>query len=140
MALNKKLLLLLPAFFTLGVMAQVVIKSSTDSTLVIKSESRYKDLIERQKKLNLANTTMAGYRIQIYFGGNRQKATEVKLDFSGRYPNLSSYLTYQQPNFKVRVGDFRSRNEAQKILNEITGIYPTSFIVPDEVKLPPVSK
>ena len=140
MALNKKLLLLLPAFFTLGVMAQVVIKSSTDSTLVIKSESRYKDLIERQKKLNLANPAMAGYRIQIYFGGNRQKATEVKLDFSGRYPNLSSYLTYQQPNFKVRVGDFRSRNEAQKTLNEITGIYPTSFIVPDEVKLPPVSK
>ena len=81
---------------------------------------------------------MHGYRIQIYFGGTRQKASDNKLEFSSKYPDIPAYITYQQPNFKVRVGDYRNRYEAQKFLKEIEGLFPTSFIVPDEVKLPPL--
>lgn len=79
---------------------------------------------------------MPGYRVQIYFGGVRQKAAEVKLDFAGKHPEIASYLTYLAPNFKVRVGDFRTRLEAQGFLKSIEGQYPTSFIVQDEIKLP----
>lgn len=109
-----------------------------DSTLVITKEVRFDQLVDKQKRLNQANQTMSGYRIQIYFGGVRQKASEIKLDFNSKYPALAAYLTYQQPNFKVRVGDFRTRFEAQKFLKDIEGLYPSSFIVPEEVKLPPI--
>ncbi len=109
-----------------------------DSTLVITKEGRFDQLVDKQKRLNQANQTMSGYRIQIYFGGVRQKASEIKLDFNSKYPALAAYLTYQQPNFKVRVGDFRTRFEAQKFLKDIEGLYPSSFIVPEEVKLPPI--
>ncbi len=81
---------------------------------------------------------MPGYRVQIYFGGNRQKASEIKMEFSNQHPDVAAYLTYQQPNYKVRVGDYRSRFDARKIFLELEGKYPTTFIVPDDVRLPPL--
>lgn len=134
----RLLLLLFVLSVSTAIAQKTVTTSNADSTLTIKADNRFEELVDKQKKQNLANPTMVGYRIQIYFGGNRQKATEVKIDFSSRYPNVSAYLTYQQPNFKVRIGDFRSRYEAQNFLKEINGVFPTSFIVPEDVKLPPV--
>ncbi len=109
-----------------------------DSTISVTKDPRYDELVAKQKRQNAAVQTMPGYRIQIYFGAVRQKASEVKLEFASKYPGVPSYLTYQQPNFKVRVGDYRSRFEAQKFLKEIDGQFPSTFIVPEDVKLPPV--
>ena len=111
---------------------------NTDSTLQITKDPRFDELVAKQKRLNAATQTMPGYRIQIYFGAVRQKASEVKLEFASRFPGVPAYLTYQQPNFKVRVGDYRSRFEAQKFLKDIDGMFPSGFIVPEDVKLPPV--
>lgn len=107
-----------------------------DSSLIIVSDPKLGELIERQKQENLEKQSMAGYRIQIYFGGNRQKAAEIKLDFSASFPEVSAYLTYQQPNYKVRVGDYRSRFEARKLLSQLEGKYPTTFVVNDDIRLP----
>src|SRR5207244_1121440 len=101
-------------------------------------DARVDQLIKKQKEINLQKQTISGFRIQIYFGSNRQKASEVKTEFSFRHPEMLSYLTYQQPNFKVRVGDFRTRLEAQKFLKDIQGNYMTSFIVQDDIRLPPL--
>ena len=109
-----------------------------DSTISITKDPRYDELVAKQKRQNAATQTMPGYRIQIYFGAVRQKASEVKLEFNSKFPGVPAYLTYQQPNFKVRVGDYRSRFEAQKFLKEIDGMFPSGFIVPEDVKLPSV--
>lgn len=135
----KRLLFYLLIFASTGVYAQKwVTDANADSSLVIVKDDRFDDVVSRQKKENLQHQSMPGYRIQIYFGVNRPKAAELKLDFNTRYPDMPAYLTYQQPNYKVRVGDFRSRYEARKFLKSIEGLYPTTFVVPDEVKLPPV--
>ncbi len=110
--------------------------SNADSSIIITKDARVDDLIKKQKEVNLQKQSVPGFRIQIYFGASRPKAIDVKQDFSSRHPEKSSYLTYQQPNFKVRVGDFRTRLEAQKFLKDIQGQYITSFIVQDEIKLP----
>jgi hypothetical protein len=118
--------------------AQDVTSYNSDSSVIITKDARYEELVNKQKQQNIQNQSMHGYRIQIYFGGVRQKASEVKLDFNDRYPDIPAYLSYQQPNFKVRIGDYRNRFEAQRFLKNIEGLYPTSFIVPDDVKLPPL--
>lgn len=112
--------------------------ANQDSSLVTHFDERYEQLLAKHREQNVNKQSMPGYRIQIYFGGNRQKAAEVKLDFASKYPDVPAYISYQQPNFKVRVGDYRHRMEAQKFLKNLDGQYPTMFIVPDEVKLPPV--
>ena len=120
------------------VSAQEVTIYNADSSVIITKDARFDELVIKQKDQNLINQTIHGYRIQIYFGVNRQKASEIKLSFSSQYPDMSAYLSYQQPNFKIRIGDFLNRYEAQKFLKEIDGLFPTSFIVPDDVKLPPL--
>jgi hypothetical protein len=109
-----------------------------DSTVILTRDDRLDRLITKQKDYNTLKQTMPGYRIQIYFGGVRPKASEVKLDFSGKHSDVPSYISYTAPNFKVRVGDFRTRLEAVKFMKSIEGQYPTIFIVPDEIALPPL--
>lgn len=133
----RRLLLLLCLTPWLTASAQEwVVSSNADSSLVIGRDSRFDQLVAKQRRLNITRQTVPGYRVQIYFGSNRPKASEVKIDFTSRYPDMPAYISYQQPNYKVRVGDFRSRFEAQQFLGKIEGQYPTMFIVPDEVRLP----
>jgi SPOR domain len=93
-------------------------------------------LVNRHIAINEAKSTMPGYRVQVYFGPNRAKAIEVKTDFLQLFPNTGAYLVYQQPNFKIRVGDYKTRLEALQFLKEIQTLYSAAFIVKDEVKLP----
>ena len=106
-----------------------------DSTVSITRDDRIDQLILRQKDINTLHHGGTGYRIQIYFGALRQKASEIKADFTNKHADVPAYLTYNAPNFKVRVGDFRTRLEAQKFMKNLEGQYPTIFIVPDEIKV-----
>jgi hypothetical protein len=99
-------------------------------------DSLVKLLVNRHIAIGQAKRTMPGYRVQIHFGSSRTKANEVKTDFLKLYPNVGSYLVYHQPNFKIRVGDFKTRMEAQKFLKDIQPLYSTAFLVKDDVKLP----
>jgi hypothetical protein len=99
-------------------------------------DSLANQLVERHKKLNAAKLSMSGFRIQLYFGSERAKAQEIRSDFMSQFPMQGAYLVYHQPYFKVRIGDFRTRMEAQAFLKKISSTYSTAFIVTDEVKLP----
>jgi hypothetical protein len=103
---------------------------------VPQDDSLAKVLAERYRKISAARMTRPGYRIQIYFGNDRSKAHEIRSEFMRLYPEQGAYLVYHQPNFKVRIGDFRTRLEAQGFLRMLNDRYTPSFIVPDEVKLP----
>ncbi len=125
----KRLICLLTAcLLSLAVSAQETIKHTSDSLA--------NQLVERHKKVNAAKMSMSGFRVQLYFGSERQKANEIRTDFLSQYSGTGAYLLYQQPYFKVRVGDFRTRLEAQAFLKKISTVYTSAFIVTDEVKLP----
>lgn len=102
----------------------------------VSDDSLTKLLAERYRKIAAAKMSRPGYRIQIYFGTDRVRANEIRAEFMRFYPETGAYLVYQQPNFKVRVGDFRTRLEAQGFHHSIADRYTPSFIVPDEVRLP----
>jgi hypothetical protein len=131
--MNKSLLILIIASF-LGVKPSILVAQKP--FFYSKNDSLSFELIDRHKKVNASNLTMAGFRIQIYFGSERAKAQELKSEFTNDHPLIPAYLIYQQPYFKVRVGDFKSRLEAVGFLRKIESDFTTTFIVPDEVKLP----
>jgi hypothetical protein len=58
--------------------------------------------------------------------------------FVAKYPAIGAYLQFKSPNYRVRVGDFRSRLEAQRFLNEVLVDYPNAFIVTDLISLPSI--
>lgn len=76
-----------------------------------------------------------GYRVQIYSGSDRNKANNIKVDFLRHFPGVRAYLTYSSPQFRVKVGDYRSRGEAEKMYQQVEGRYRPCMIVPDIIRI-----
>lgn len=77
-----------------------------------------------------------GFRVQIYYGADRREAFSEQAKFRASYPKLNTYITYKEPNYYLRVGDYRTRMEAQKFLNELRPSYPTLFIFREKINAP----
>lgn len=84
---------------------------------------------------NNANSSN-GFRVQIYSGSDRKGAYSAQAKFQDKYPDVRTYLTYREPNFKVRVGDYRSHLEAEKMMNELKPSFAGLFIVEEKINLP----
>ena len=94
--------------------------------------------IERFKKYNYSSAGVDGFRIQIFSeSGNdaKAKAEKVLSDYKAQFETPVAYLTYQQPNFKVRCGDFRTKSEARKYVKQLSSSYPSAFIVKDAINV-----
>ena len=77
-----------------------------------------------------------GYRVQIYTGSNRAEAFKAQTRFQESYPDTRTYISYSEPNFKVRVGDFRSRLEASKMARDVKAWFPLTFIISEKINPP----
>ena len=77
-----------------------------------------------------------GYRIQIFSGSNRKAAYSAQSKFQTKFPETHTYLSYRDPNFKVKVGDFRSRLEAEKMIEEMKPAFGGLFIISEKINLP----
>lgn len=89
----------------------------------------------------IANETSAfnGYRIRIYFDNSqnaREASSSILASFVASHPDMPAYRTFDSPNFKVTVGDFRTRSEALAALKHIQAEYPSAFIVREKFKFP----
>lgn len=113
---------------------------------VIKHEEVIRDekidlLVEKHIFLNRHNYALAGWRIQIFFdaGANsKKKASDILNQFTIRYPETQAYLSFKEPYYRVRVGDFRSRLEAEGFLRKIQAEYPNAFPTNDFINPPPL--
>ncbi len=79
--------------------------------------------------------TGKGYRVQIYNGPSRDKALQAKTEFMRRFPGVSSYIMYMAPGFRVKIGDYRNRSDAEGMLKEANSMFSPSMIVPDVVTI-----
>lgn len=90
-----------------------------------------------------AKTLTDGYRIRIFFD-NKQDARNASLDsemrFRKLFPGYNTYRTFQNPFFKVTVGDFRTKVDAQKALQKIIKVFPSAFIVKEKMRFPVISE
>jgi len=91
--------------------------------------------IENNKKRD----GIQGYRVEIFFSSDmkaKEKSFNQKVKFLSKYPEYNVHIKYVAPNFKVRVGDFRTKDEALKLQKRIQRDYPGAFIVPDIIEFP----
>lgn len=120
---------LLIGFFRAG--AQTA--APTPSVEVV-SDKRVSTLVEKHTEINQRGKGK-GYRVQIYFGSDKAKAKEMKAKFLNLYGReMRAYEPYEQPNFKIRVGDFRTRMEAYRFWKKIKADFPTAFIVESDIE------
>ena len=119
--------------------AQQTIDSVIDITLSVKRDVRLDSLVMRHIRVNEMKDGFDGYRLQLYSGSGttaRQEANTLRAEFLAKYPDIPAYVVYQAPNFKVRVGDFRTELEAIQLQRELAYKFPGGFVVKDVVKFP----
>lgn len=98
-------------------------------------ENKVKDLLNKHIEIN-SKAPIKGYRVKIHFGTDKNVAREIKGNFMAKFPDVPAYEKYDQPNFNIRVGDFRTKLEAYKFLKEVQTDFPSAFLVQDEIELP----
>ena len=87
-------------------------------------------------RYNVSKEFIDGFTIQIYAGLKREDALNAKKNLSSSLPDLSSEVEYSQPNFRVKVGKYYSRIDAQRDYVAIRKYFPTAIVIPDKVAIP----
>lgn len=112
----------------------VVIQNSLVDSLL----QDYYDLRVRIME-NPDNKAIPGYRIQIFFDSglnSSDRAKQSRDEFMLKFPEISAYVSWKAPNYRVRVGDFRSRLEAERTRQLILFDYPSAWVSKDEINFP----
>lgn len=107
-----------------------------DYSSLYQGDARIDSVLRLDYMQNIKYPTIPGYRIQIYKGsGNNalNKALDVQKSFEHRY-NVKAYVTYNEPYYRVRIGDFRTRLDAIRFLNRIKHRYPLAWEIKDLIR------
>lgn len=76
-----------------------------------------------------------GYRVQVLNTNNRLLANKTKGELYTRFPSQKVYILYKSPFFRVRIGNFKDRKDAQVLMNVISGMFSSGvYIVPDLIE------
>ena len=151
---NKILIVVLLCFSAIGlVKAQNIITDletpkAGEGTVHITCDSKIIALLgtpttsPRPSEPENASARGVGYRIQIYMDNSpkaKNEVTRIENLFSGTFPNVGTYVSYNAPNWRVFVGDFRTKEEAnafkQNIHNSLPELGREMYVVPSRINL-----
>lgn len=94
--------------------------------------ARVDGVLDSINRFNVTRKFIDGYTIQIYSGQNREEAMSTKKKMMNE-SDLTAELEYSQPKFRVRVGSYFSRLEAQKDLVRLRRLFPNAILVPEKI-------
>ncbi|MGB1247503.1 MAG: SPOR domain-containing protein [Chitinophagales bacterium] len=126
-------LIIILAVCTFSVQAQNTISVSDKSTIETSMDIDY--MLEKHIEKNAETDEADGYRIQIMYSSNREEVYSKKSEVYSNFRQYKAYMVYDQPYYKLRIGDFETKVEARKFLEDVIAEYPTAFIVEDRIKL-----
>ncbi len=111
-------------------------KSTADTGKIeLIQDNKVRELLNKHIEIN-SKAPIEGYRIKIHFGPDKNKAKDIKAKFISLFSDMPAYEKYDQPNFNIRVGDFRTKLEAYKFLKEVQVEFPSSFLIQDNIEMP----
>jgi hypothetical protein len=120
-------------------------QSLDDGRVVVIQDQMVDSLLQQYEALRLKimenpdNKAIPGYRIQIFFDSginSSDRAKQARDEFLFLYPDIPAYVSWKAPNYRVRVGDYRSRLEAENMLQTILIGYPNAWVIKDEINFP----
>jgi hypothetical protein len=110
------LFFIISLLYTSSVFSQVLHEKSIDKVMELKKEHQR------------LNPKIDGFRIQLY-NGNEVESYAVRSKFLALFPDMKVEITYKAPEWKVQVGNFRTRLESDKNLVRIKEQFPGSLTV-----------
>jgi hypothetical protein len=74
-----------------------------------------------------------GFRIQVYVGTQRQEVDAMKALIAQNFPELNPYLSYNQPTYKLKIGDFMRRIDAERYYTSVKQLIRSAQLQGDKV-------
>ena len=99
--------------------------NAQQGTINIEQDQKITDLLEIYKSLN---TTSDYYRIQVGFGSHA-KAQKIKANVEQDFPNMFSKIDFDSPTYRVRLGRFKTKLEAERKFAEVRKKYPDAMLL-----------
>ncbi len=122
--------------------------AQTDTAgVVVTKDPRIDQLVRKQITINDETTresrrNVPGFRIQVLNSPDRNKVYAAKVKVYQEFPDWKPYVLYQAPNYKLRVGDFKTEDEANAAMKELSSLFPSGlYVIRDiiEIKLSDVN-
>lgn len=129
----KNYIILFVLFFPLFGIAQNTYYIS--SNIDITSDVNIYNLIDLHRQKNEQTDETPGYRIQITSNNDRSEIYGIRSEVYAKFYDLKNYLEYDQPYYRLRIGDFKTRLEARHYLEKVIRHFPSAFIVADDIKV-----
>jgi hypothetical protein len=114
--------------------------AAVGSAAVVK-DPRVDKLILKQIEINAETTketrkNMPGFRIQVINTTDRTKVFAAKAKVYQEFPDLKPYLLYQAPNYKLKVGNFKTQEEAEEMQKQLERLFPSgTYIIRDVIEV-----
>ncbi len=112
---------------------KLALEAESGGKISFNSDPRIMQLLELHRKKSFSQKGFEGFRIQIYsessIDATIKTAENYKADFEKEFPDTRVYLKYFNPDFKIRVGNFRSKPECMSLLKKIKSKYPNCYPV-----------
>jgi len=141
----KKIVFVFLTMYTLSSTAQDT-QTATDTepktaSVVVHKDPRIEALVKKQSSINTATKkasarTARGYRLLVINTNKREEAIAAKTRIYTLFPELNPYMSYQSPYFRVKAGNFQTRDEAVRYQKIMNGMFPKGvFIVNDIIEI-----
>jgi hypothetical protein len=97
--------------------------------------TQIEQVLDSLRQWNRRIKFIQGYRLLIYNGKDRDMANQAKGFIYTYFPQAPVWTEYKQPYFKVKVGNYIQRIEAQSMLALLRKNYPQVILVPEQIKI-----
>jgi len=112
----------------------VLLSQENEGDLRVESSASVKELIAQKIAYNKEQNSYPGYKIQIYYGSEKE-CYEIKDEFTSLFPDIPTSIIFSTPQWKLQVGEYRSRLEADKSIQSIKKEYPSAIVLSTEIEL-----
>ncbi len=99
-----------------------------DEKVNVTQDPKFEQLLNDKRKINSSITINDRYKIQI-FNGESEASKKILMDFKKDNKDMDATIVFSTPLYKVWVGNFKTRIEAEKKLNDLKKKYPNSFLI-----------
>ena len=117
------------SFFTLAITIQISSFSyAQEAKVSVNQDVKFEQLLNEKRKINSSITINDRYKIQI-FNGDSENSKKALINFKKENKNMDGTIVFSTPMYKVWVGNFKTRIEAEKNLEVIRKKYPNALII-----------
>ena len=97
-------------------------------SVTVSQDENFEQLLNEKRRINSSITINNRYKIQI-FNGNSESSKKALIDFKREFKNYDATIIFSTPAYKVIVGNFKTRIEAERNLNLVRKKYPNSILI-----------